>query len=80
MATATETEHSSADAAGGATYGGAIVVARREYRCECGHTLRFSGGGRHRVYFELTDATLEQPVMDRACPRCGRGLPGKNPP
>lgn len=60
-----------------------VIVAperRGEYRCECGHVLRVFGGGRHRVYFELGDATLDKPVMDRACPQCGRGLPGKNQP
>jgi hypothetical protein len=51
----------------------------REYRCECGQRLRVSGGGRHRVYFE-PDAGLEDPVINRACPGCGRGLPGKNRP
>jgi hypothetical protein len=50
------------------------------YRCECGHVLRVFGGGRHRVYFELGDARLEDPVMNRVCPGCGRGLPGKNRP
>ncbi len=53
---------------------------RDEYRCECGHVLRVFGGGRHRVYFEPTNARLDDPVMHRACPDCGRGLPGKNPP
>jgi len=38
------------------------------------------GGGRHRVYFELSDARSENPVMNRVCPACGRGLPGKNRP
>jgi predicted RNA-binding Zn-ribbon protein involved in translation (DUF1610 family) len=46
---------------------------------ECGHVLRVSGLGRHRVYFEPADARLDDPVMDRACPECGHGLPGKNP-
>ena len=46
----------------------------------CEHALRVSGGGRHRVYFELTDELADDPVMDRACPGCGQGLPGKNPP
>jgi hypothetical protein len=55
-------------------------AATREYRCECGHVLRVFGGGRHRVYFELTNARLDDPVMDRACPECGCGLPGKNQP
>lgn len=53
---------------------------RGEYRCECGHVLRVSGGGRHRVYFEPEDAAFKDPVMNRVCPECGRGLPGKNRP
>jgi hypothetical protein len=54
---------------------------RRVYCCsECGHSLRVSGLGRHRVYFELDDELLSGPVMNRVCPACGRGLPGKNPP
>ena len=53
---------------------------RREYRCECGHALRVFGGGRHRVYFEPTNARLDDPVMNRVCPECRRGLPGKNGP
>jgi len=48
------------------------------YRCECGHVLRVFGGGRHRVYFELGDSRLDDPVMDGACPQCGHRLPGKN--
>jgi hypothetical protein len=51
---------------------------RREYRCECGHVLRVFGGGRHRVYFEPANVALDDPVMDRACPGCGRWLPGKD--
>jgi transcription elongation factor Elf1 len=54
---------------------------RRTYTCpECGHVLRVSGLGRHRVYFELTDERADDPVMNRVCPSCGHGLPGKNPP
>ena len=53
---------------------------RDQYRCECGHVLHVFGGGRHRRYFELTDFRLDDPVMERACPQCGRGLPGKNRP
>jgi ribosomal protein S27AE len=45
---------------------------------ECGHALRVSGLGRHRVYFELGDDRSFDPVMNRACPACGHGLPGKN--
>jgi hypothetical protein len=54
---------------------------RSTYICpDCGHALRVSGGGRHRVYFELGDQRLDEPVMNRICPACGRGLPGKNRP
>ena len=50
----------------------------RTYSCpECGHVLRVSGLGRHRVYFELSDAR-SQTVMNRTCPACEHGLPGKN--
>lgn len=50
------------------------------YSCpECGHVLRVSGLGRHRVYFELDDKGADHPVMDRVCPECGHGLPGKKP-
>jgi rubredoxin len=51
-----------------------------EYRCECGHVLRVFGGGRHRVYFEPGNASWDEPVMNRVCPQCGSGLPGKNTP
>jgi len=54
---------------------------RPTYRCpECGHVLRVSGLGRHRVYFELSDARSQDPVMNRMCPVCGHGLAGKNMP
>ncbi len=56
----------------------AAVGRRGEYRCECGNVLRVFGGGRHRVYFEPVNTQLDDPVMNRACPACGRGLPGKN--
>ena len=55
-----------------------IPDRRREHRCECGHVLRVFGGGRHQVYFEPGDERLDDPVMNGACPGCGRGLPGKN--
>jgi rubredoxin len=52
---------------------------RPTYRCAgCGHVLRVSGLGRHRVYFELDDVPFQDPVMNRVCPGCGRGLPGKS--
>ncbi len=53
--------------------------ARQTYSCaECEHLLRVSGLGRHRVYFELDDKRLDDPVMNGVCPACGHGLPGKN--
>jgi predicted RNA-binding Zn-ribbon protein involved in translation (DUF1610 family) len=52
----------------------------RTYSCpECEHVLRVSGLGRHRVYFESSDEESHHPVMNRVCPECGQGLPGKNP-
>ena len=51
---------------------------RAAYRCACGHVLRVFGGGRHRVYYEPGNAQLDDPVMNGACPACGRELPGKN--
>jgi hypothetical protein len=54
--------------------------SRPTYSCECGHALRVSGLGRHRVYFELEDEGGVAPVMNRVCPECGQGLPGKNGP
>ena len=56
----------------------ATVDRRGEYRCECGNVLRVFGGGRHRVYFDAGNTQLDDPVMNRDCPACGRGLPGKN--
>ncbi len=54
---------------------------RATYTCpECGHVLRVSGLGRHRVYFELDDDRSRDPVMNRVCPVCAHGLPGKNRP
>ena len=49
------------------------------YGCTCGHELQVYGRDRHRRYYELDDTTHLSPVMTRACPTCGRGLPGKNP-
>jgi rubredoxin len=46
------------------------------YTCPgCGHVLRVSGLGRHRLYFDRPNALL----MNRVCPECGHGLPGKSP-
>jgi hypothetical protein len=53
---------------------------RGEYGCECGHMLRVFGGGRHRVFFEPESTRFDDPVMNRACPSCGRRLPGKGRP
>ena len=46
------------------------------YTCPgCGHVLRLSGLGRHRLYFDR----LNTHVTNRVCPVCGHGLPGKSP-
>jgi hypothetical protein len=50
------------------------------YRCTCGHALRVTGTGRHRLYFPPANTAMDDPVMNRACPECGRGLPGKQAP
>ena len=53
--------------------------SRPTYSCpECGHVLRVSGLGRHRVYFELDDERFDDPVMNRVCSECGHALLGKN--
>ena len=45
------------------------------YSCPgCGHVLRVSGLGRHRLYFDQPNTI----VMNRVCPGCGHGLPGKS--
>jgi hypothetical protein len=63
----------------GAETPSAKLDAREIYTCpQCEHVLRVVGLGRHRVYFEPTDQLLDDPVMDRVCPSCGLGLPGKN--
>ncbi len=49
------------------------------HTCTCGHELQMHGRDRHRRYYELDDAAHSGPVMTRACPMCGHGLPGKNP-
>ena len=54
------------------------AITRRTHTCpKCGKVLNVSGMGRHRVFFELTDEVLENPVMNRVCPGCGDRLPGK---
>lgn len=52
---------------------------KNAYICPpCGHVLRVTGVGRHRVYFEPDDGHAQDPVTDRVCPSCRHGLPGKN--
>ena len=54
------------------------VARTRTYDCPiCGHELRVFGRDRHRIYFELDDELLDDPVMTRECPACGQVLPGK---
>jgi uncharacterized protein YlaI len=50
----------------------------RTYTCpQCEHVLRVTGLGRHRVFFEMDNERLDDPVMNRVCPECGHRLPGK---
>ena len=57
-----------------------VTNPRREYACQCGHVLHVVGGGRHSMFFEPGAADLDDPILNRACPECGRGLPGKGQP
>jgi hypothetical protein len=61
-----------------------VVVASDQqgsrFTCTCGNVLRTFGKGRHQIYFPLADNTLTSPITTRACPDCGRQLPGKNRP
>jgi hypothetical protein len=57
----------------------AVAVASNRYTCtSCAHELQVFGRGRHRLYFELGDAGLRDPMMDGVCPQCGTPLPGKH--
>jgi len=47
---------------------------------DCGRVLRVSGLERDRVYFERDDERSDDPVMNRVCPACQHGLPGKSAP
>ena len=49
-----------------------------QYTCAtCGHELQMFGSGRHRIYFEVSDAAFADPVMAGVCPDCHHELPGK---
>ena len=43
------------------------------YRCACGQDFRFTGRGRHRVYW-LEGAPEDDPVLSPQCPTCDRPL------
>jgi endogenous inhibitor of DNA gyrase (YacG/DUF329 family) len=43
---------------------------------ECGQEFRYTGEGRHRVYWVI-DAGPDDPVLEGRCPRCGHPLPGE---
>jgi hypothetical protein len=61
-----------------ATHAPPVAAGTRTYDCpKCGHELCVFGRGRHRIYFEVDDEHLDDPVMDSACPECGHALPGK---
>jgi hypothetical protein len=42
--------------------------------CSCGHELRYSGEGRHRIFWPA-DGSPADPVLERECPACGTALP-----
>ena len=56
-----------------------IHPGQGELHCpRCGHLLRTVGGGRHRLVFEPDGAAgAGDVILNRGCPQCGRGLPGK---
>jgi hypothetical protein len=43
------------------------------WSCGCGQRLRTVGTGRHQVHW-LVDAPEGEPLLDGACPTCGRIL------
>ena len=45
-----------------------------EWSCECGKAYRFTGMGRHRVYWPA-EATVADPVLDNQCVECERPFP-----
>jgi hypothetical protein len=53
------------------------LVRGGAYECECGQVLRVVGGGRHAVFFTSGSTGADDPIMNRVCPGCARGLPGK---
>ncbi|UGS35309.1 hypothetical protein [Capillimicrobium parvum] len=54
---------------------GARAHEPAEWACECGQRFRFSGAGRHRVYW-TEGAPAHEPVVGDRCPSCDRPLPG----
>ncbi|HEV7751275.1 MAG TPA: hypothetical protein VGO71_07025 [Baekduia sp.] len=48
-------------------------VAATMWSCVCGERLRTVGSGRHQVHW-LADAPEDEPLLDGACPACGRTL------
>ena len=42
--------------------------------CCCGHVLLVVGSGRHRLFFDPGETPRRDPVMDGACPACGKRL------
>jgi hypothetical protein len=44
--------------------------------------LRTAGDGRHRIFFEPNGdgAGAGEVILNRGCPECGLGLPGKGTP
>jgi hypothetical protein len=49
------------------------AAVRETYRCACGEEFRFSGSGRHRVFWRA-GAPDGDPVLAARCPACDRPL------
>jgi hypothetical protein len=45
-----------------------------EWTCACGQQFRFTGTGRHRIYWRV-ESGPEDPVVGQRCPSCDRPLP-----
>ena len=56
----------------------ATETVEHEYTCDCGTAYRFTGEGRHRVFWKA-DSSVNDPVLSGVCAECGKPLPGQHP-
>ncbi|MFL5846033.1 MAG: hypothetical protein ACJ762_15200 [Solirubrobacteraceae bacterium] len=52
----------------------AATAPGEPWSCACGAAYRFTGEGRHRVFWPAEGSPAD-PVLGRACLRCGAELP-----